>query len=127
MKIYKNSKMAEITNSTKWEDRAAIAETASKEEDKSIWEGNCKCSCAEELAAYAYHLGRLDALHDAAVNLQLSDNGVVTDLFQIDSILDINMRTGFVHWSDEHGGDMFLVGIEKDGGKRKIVFQREEE
>ena len=126
MKIYKNSKMAEISKSTTWEARAAIAETTSKEEDKSIWAGNCKCSCAEELAAYAYHLGRLDALHDAAVNIQLSDNTVTTDLFQQDSILDINMRTDLLYWSDENGGDMYLVGIEKDGGKRKVVFQREE-
>ena len=126
-KVCKITQFVSITDNTTWEAVADIAERISEGEDKSIWQGDGTFDSREQLAAYAYHLGRLDALRGATITMSLSDSEVKAEIFQGDHVLDINMSAGVLHWEDEHGGRMFLIGIRKDDDIRKIVFEREEQ
>lgn len=123
---FPKSEMAEINQDTPWEEMADIAEKAAKKEDLSIWKGDGDFGSVEEFAAYAYHLGRMVALSDIAVNMEVKKGEVKVELFSVDVGLDISARTDFVHWEDEYEGWMNFSNIERNGQIRKIVFEREE-
>ena len=119
------TKSVQVGYKTTWNEIAEIAEKLAKKEDLTIWHGGEHFGSVEEYAAYAYYLGKLDAMRDVSVHIKLTDNQCEASAFHGSGDLCVNADTECVNWRDEDGEWLVPTGVEEQEDSFRITMEYE--